>query len=81
MLAKVFYASSRSTTHFVPDHLVVSLLLGDDTKILMRPSVASDLMSFSNHARDDPRPALALVIDGTFVDVDTGDEESGFSTV
>lgn len=67
--------------YFVSNQLVVPLLLCNGAKILVRPCMASDLMTLSDHTRDDGRPCLALIVDCTLVDIDTGDEESGFGIV
>lgn len=47
----------------------------------MRPSVAGDLMSLSNHARDDCRPRLALVINSAFIKINAGNKESSFGAI
>ena len=71
------FADDVTDGHFVLDHLVVNLLLGDEAKVLVGPSVRSDLMAVVVHLLDDASPVL---INGTLSDVVTGDEECGMGT-
>lgn len=71
------FADDVPDGHFVLDHLVVNLLLGDEAKVLVGPSVRSDLMAVVVHLLDDTSPVL---INGTLSDVVTGDEECGMGT-
>lgn len=73
--------SSYVITYFIPDHLVVTLLFCNGTKILMRPSMAGNLMSLGDHTRYDRGPLCALVVNCTFVNVDTSDKERRFGIV
>ena len=63
--------------YLVPDHLVVSLLLRNGAEILMGPCVTCNLMSFGDHTLNGSSPWLARIVDRAFVNVDTGNEESG----
>src|SRR5690349_501176 len=44
--------------HLILDHLIIDLGLGDLAQILMRPSVAGDLMTLRIHTSDDICPVL-----------------------
>jgi hypothetical protein len=66
--------------HLVLDHLVVSLGVGDDAQVLVRPGVAGYLMAFGDHTTDDVRP-LSGGIDCTLADVDSCHEKGGLETV
>lgn len=66
--------------HLVLDHLVVSLSIGDDTEILVRPGVAGYLVALGDHSLDDVGP-LRGGVDGALADIDTGDEKSGLESV
>lgn len=62
--------------HLVLDHLVVTLCAGDLVKVLVRPSMTSDLVAILVHLRNCVSPGVGL-IDRTFADVVTGNKESG----
>lgn len=68
------FADDVADSHLVLDHLVVDLSLGDLGEILVGPSVRSDLVTLGDHTLDDTAP---LLINRTFADVDTGNEEGG----
>jgi hypothetical protein len=69
------FAEDVGKGHLILDHLIVTLFLGDSAEILVRPSVGSYLMTFGDHTADHSRPRLRLVVNGTLVDVDTGNKE------
>jgi hypothetical protein len=71
------FADDVTDSHLVLDHLVVSLLFGNKTEVLVRPSVGGHLMAVVVHLLDDTRPVL---INGTLTDVVTSDEESGMGS-
>lgn len=71
------FANDVADGHLVLDHLVVDLSLGDLGKILVRPSVGSNLVTVGDHASDDRGP---LLVDGTLANVDTSDEKGGLET-
>lgn len=68
-------------SHLKADHLLNALFAGDLVEILMRPGVGGNLMALSNHTLQHSGPGLGLVVNGAFVDVDTGDKESGLEAV
>lgn len=70
-------ADDVANGHLVLDHLIVDLSLSDPGKILVGPSVGSNLVTIGNHAADDSTP---LLINGTLSKVDTSNEEGGLET-
>ena len=66
--------------HLVLDHLIIALSIGDNAKILVRPGVRCDLVALSDHALDNIRP-LCGCVDGSFADINSGDEEGGLEPV
>ena len=66
--------------HFILDHLVVTLRVSDDAKILMRPSVRCDLVALCDHELDDGGP-LRSRFNGTFSKVDASNEKGSFESV
>ena len=71
------FSENVTDCHLVLDHLVVDLSLGDEGKVLVRPGMGSDLVTFGLHALDDSGP---LLIDSTLADVVTGNEEGGLES-
>lgn len=71
------FTNNVADSHFVLGHLIITLLLSDCIKILMTPSVTSNLMAICLHFCDHITPVL---INGAFANVITSDEESGTST-
>lgn len=69
-----------ANSHLVLNHLVISLGIGYDTQVLMRPSVAGHLMTFGNHTTDHAGPACSRINSALGI-VDTGDEECGFKSI
>jgi len=61
--------------HLVVDHLIESLLLRNGTHILVRPCVARNLMTFSDHALKNGRPRGRSIVDRTLAQVIASDEE------
>ena len=66
--------------HFVLDHLIIALRIGDDAKILMRPCVRCDLVALCDHALDNIGP-LCGCVNGSFADINSGDKECGLESV
>lgn len=66
--------------HFVLDHLVIALGIGDNAEILVRPGVGGDLVTLCNHAADDICPRSSGV-DGALSNIDSGHEESGLEAI
>ena len=60
------------------DHLIESLLLCNGTHILVRPCVARNLMTFSDHALKNGRPSGRSIVDRTLAQVVASDEERSF---
>jgi hypothetical protein len=66
------FADDVTDGHLVLDHLIVNLLLRDETEVLVGPGVGSDLMAIVIHLLDDACPVF---VNGTFSDVVSSDEE------
>jgi hypothetical protein len=75
------FANDVADGHLVLHHLVVTLLLGDLVEILVRPCVTGNLVTLSDHAADNSRPGLGLVIKSAFSDIDTSDEEGSLESI
>lgn len=75
------FADDVGKGHFQPHHLVVTLLLRYGAQVLMRPSVAGDLMAFVDHTSDHAGPCLRGVIETALAKIDTSDKESGLEAI
>lgn len=71
-------AQNVSESHLIVDHLVLESSSIKTSQILMRPSVRSDLMTFSNHALNESRP---MGIDGTFAEIVSSDHKGRLGIV
>lgn len=71
------FADDVADSHLVLDHLVINLSLGDLRKILVGPSVGSNLVTLGYHALNNGAPVL---VNSTLANVDTSDKEGGLET-
>lgn len=69
------FSENVGKSHLVFDHLVDTLFLTDDAEILMRPGVASNLVTFSNHTLNHSGPWLSRIVDCALANIDPGDKE------
>jgi len=74
------FSNNVADCHLVPDHLVVSLSIGNDAEVLMRPCVACYLVAFGHHTLDHAGPAFGRV-DSPLSIVDTSDEEGSLEAI
>jgi hypothetical protein len=66
------FADDVADGHLVLDHLIETLLLGDFIEVLVRPSMAGNLMALGVHVLDNTPPVL---INGAFAKVVASNEE------
>lgn len=68
-------------SNFIPQQLNTTLIFGNLAKILMRPRVACNLVSFQTHALDQFNPGFSRRVDLPFAVVVAGDKESRLGVI